>query len=143
MTRSTSWAIRRACVGPGSGTVTKDWKGFAAVFTADALFDISHDVPGCIVKGADNIAETARVPLIGSTTVHHGHCPEIEITSDTTAKGIWAMEDVIRWSEESDCALRALRGYGHYLETYERVGGDWLIKTLKLTRLKVDIDKRV
>ena len=26
-------------------------------------------------------------------SVHHGHTPNIEIKSDTTATGIWAMED--------------------------------------------------
>ena len=32
-------------------------------------------------------------------TVHHGHMPDIEITSPTTAKGIWAMEDKLRFAD--------------------------------------------
>ena len=31
-----------------------------------------------------------------------------------------------------------LTGYGHYHETYERIGGEWKIKTLLLTRLRMD-----
>ena len=31
-------------------------------------------------------------------TVHHGHMPEIELTSPTTARGIWAMEDMLRYA---------------------------------------------
>ena len=63
--------------------------------------------------------------------------PEIEITSPTTAKGIWAMEDVLRWPEGAP--MKTLQGYGHYHETYERVDGRWLIKSLRLSRLRVDV----
>jgi hypothetical protein len=59
--------------------------------------------------------------------------PEIELTSATTAKGIWAMQDLLRWPDG-----RELSGYGHYHETYQRVDGAWRIKTLKLTRLRMD-----
>jgi hypothetical protein len=69
-------------------------------------------------------------------TVHHGHMPEIEITSDDTATGIWAMEDKLRWPEGSPIGW--MHGYGHYHETYERVDGAWRIKTLTLTRLRID-----
>jgi hypothetical protein len=31
-----------------------------------------------------------------------------------------------------------LDGYGHYHETYEKVSGDWRIKSSKLTRLHMD-----
>ena len=32
-----------------------------------------------------------------------------------------------------------LVGYGHYHETYEKIDGQWRIKTSKLTRLREDI----
>jgi SnoaL-like domain len=118
---------------------TKDWEGFKAVFTADAVFDISQDVPGCILVGPEKVAATVSVPLTGCVSVHHGHCPEIEITSETTATGIWAMEDMLRWSQESASPNQTLHGYGHYMETYERIDGSWRIKTMKLQRLRVDV----
>ena len=121
---------------------TKDWRGFEGLFTRDAVFDISDDVPGCVVTGAAKIAETASVPLADVVSVHHGHCPEIELTSDTTAKGIWAMEDKLRWAENSTAPIRTLHGYGHYHETYECIAGRWHIKTMKLTRMRVDIEKK-
>lgn len=34
---------------------TKDWNGFAAVFAPDAAFDISEDVPDCILVGREKI----------------------------------------------------------------------------------------
>ena len=121
---------------------TKDWEGFKAVFAPDALFDISQDVPGCILTGPHKIAEAASVPLMGCVSVHHGHCPEIELTSDATARGIWAMEDMLRWSDEANSPIKGLHGYGHYHETYTKLDGVWRIQTMKLTRLRVDIEHR-
>jgi hypothetical protein len=69
--------------------------------------------------------------------VHQGHAPEIEITSSTTARGIWAMEDRLRWPPGGRFAT--LDGYGHYHETYEKIAGKWKIKSSKLTRLRVDV----
>ncbi len=121
---------------------TKDWPGFRDLFTEDALFDISDDIPGCVVTGADNIVQTVSEPLADVVSVHHGHCPEIELTSDATATGIWAMEDMLWWPENSSAPIRALHGYGHYHETYECIDGHWVIKTMKLRRLRVDITRR-
>jgi hypothetical protein len=60
--------------------------------------------------------------------------PEIELTSPTTANGIWAMEDMLRWPDG-----RELHGYGHYTETYAKIGNHWRIRTLVLTRLRLDM----
>ena len=116
---------------------SQDWDGFAAQFAADAVFDISDDLPDTVVHGAANIADKARTSLVGCQSVHHGHCPEIELLSPTTARAIWAMEDMLRWGDPS-APIRELHGYGHYHETYEKIAGRWVIKTLKLTRMRVD-----
>ena len=34
--------------------------------------------------------------------------------------------------------LAEFQAYGHYYETYEKVAGQWKIKSLKLTRLRVE-----
>jgi uncharacterized protein (TIGR02246 family) len=122
---------------------TRDWDGFAGLFVEDALFDISDDVPGAIMRGRAAIVEAASVPLARCRSVHHGHCPEIEILSPTEARAIWAMEDILRWDEgASDISLRSLHGFGHYHETYEKRNGRWRIKTMKLTRLLVEHEPR-
>jgi hypothetical protein len=119
---------------------TKQWSGWEEVFTADATMDVSEEQPPgstermSIVKGRDNIIPFVSKVLDGVVTVHHGHMPEIEITSDTAARGIWSMEDKLRWPD----GKTTLHGYGHYHETYEKAGGKWRIKTLKLTRLRND-----
>ncbi|ETB51658.1 bile-acid 7-alpha dehydratase, partial [Mycobacterium avium subsp. paratuberculosis 10-8425] len=67
-------------------------------------------------------------------TAHQVHNPEIELTSATTARGTWALQDVVRFGPGI-----TLVGYGHYHETYENIDGQWFIKSSKLTRLREDI----
>jgi uncharacterized protein (TIGR02246 family) len=111
---------------------TKDWAGMRAVFTDDVVMDTSSSGGG-VIAGADDFMAFLEPTLEGVVTVHHGHMPEIEITSPTTATGIWSMEDMLRWPDGTE-----MHGYGHYLETYEKVDGEWRIKTLTLTRLRTD-----
>ncbi len=76
--------------------------------------------------------------LADTVTVHHGHMPEIALTSATTATGIWAMFDWVDWSKTAT-PERTFQGYGHYNEEYEKgADGRWRIKRLHLTRLRVD-----
>ena len=79
-----------------------------------------------------------EVSLDDVVTVHHGHMPEIEVTSPTTATGTWAMEDKLRWPEGSP--IKIMHGYGHYHETYTKVDGHWRIATTRLSRLRIDIE---
>ncbi|MGF7150211.1 hypothetical protein FHS96_003869 [Sphingomonas zeicaulis] len=118
---------------------TKDWNTFRTLFTADAAFDIRDDVPGCLMIGPDAIASAASGPLEGCISVHHGHCPEIDILSDVEAQGIWAMEDILRWSADSALPGQTLHGFGHYFERYAKADGAWRISALKLQRLRVDV----
>jgi uncharacterized protein (TIGR02246 family) len=110
----------------------KDWDGMRQVFADDVVMDTTESGGG-IVNGADEFIAFLRKTLDGTVTVHQGHTPEIEILSDTTAQGIWALHDIVIWPT----GMR-LDGYGHYYETYERIAGDWRIKSSKLTRLHMD-----
>jgi ketosteroid isomerase-like protein len=121
---------------------TKDYAALRNVFADDAVFDAScslsieptEDSAAWIHSGGDAIAafiESAVKPL---RTVHHGHCHEIEVLSDTEARGVIAMEDQI-WDETG--TTMTLHGMGHYHETYVKVGGQWRIKTSRISRLHV------
>jgi uncharacterized protein (TIGR02246 family) len=112
---------------------TKDWAAMRQVFTDDVVMDTTAS-GGTVVTGADEIMSFLLGVIGDVVTVHHGHTPEIELTSATTATGIWAMEDMLRWPDG-----REMHGYGHYHETYEKAGGAWRIKTLTLTRLRTDV----
>jgi SnoaL-like domain len=115
---------------------TKEWSEFTTVFAADAVLDTTADGAGVVV-GNREIAEFVQSVVGDVTTVHHGHSPEIEVISPTSATGIWAMEDKLWWPDDSS-SVRAMHGYGHYRETYEKVSEEWHIKALTLTRLRVD-----
>jgi uncharacterized protein (TIGR02246 family) len=111
---------------------TKDWAAMRQVFTDDVVMDTTESGGGRI-EGADDFMAFLEETLGAVITVHHGHMPEIELTSPTTASGIWAMEDELWWPDGSH-----LHGYGHYHETYEKVGGAWRIASSTLTRLRMD-----
>lgn len=111
---------------------TKDWAALRHVFTDDVVVDTT-DSGGSVVTGADAFIAVLQRLLDGVLTVHHGHMPEIALTSATTASGIWAMEDLLRFPDGSE-----LHGWGHYHETYEKSEGTWRIKSLRLTRLRLD-----
>ena len=117
---------------------TKDWTRYAALFADDVLFDISTGEHECVLRSPQAIVEMASAGLKDCVSVHHGHCPEITVTSATTAEGVWAMEDTLRWNEGAASSIRTLHGYGHYIESYRRIEGNWRIQSLKLTRHRVD-----
>jgi len=72
----------------------------------------------------------------GIVSVHHGHNSEIAFTSDIAAAAIWSMTD--RLFLPSGAPFAQMTGYGHYHETYERIDGSWKLKTLRMTRLRVE-----
>jgi uncharacterized protein (TIGR02246 family) len=112
---------------------TKDWTAFRTVFTDDVVIDTTGS-GGPRIEGADEFLTFLRGGLAEAVTVHHGHTPEIALTSPTTATGIWAMADLVRWPDGS-----RLTGYGHYHETYRKDESGWRIASSALTRLHMDI----
>ena len=116
---------------------TKDWDGFRDVFAADAEMDMRPEAgERGLVHGNQAIADFVRGVVGDVETVHHGHMPEIDLSSATTATGVWAMEDLLRWPAGG--RLTSMHGWGHYHETYIKAGDAWLIQTLTLTRLRQD-----
>ena len=112
---------------------TKDWAGMREVFTDEVLTDTTESGGG-IIRGGDEFIESLQLFIADVVTVHHGHMPEIQLTSVTTATGVWAMEDMLRWPNGLE-----LHGFGHYHETYEQREGSWRIASMTLTRLRTDV----
>ncbi|MCV7279859.1 nuclear transport factor 2 family protein [Mycolicibacterium flavescens] len=112
---------------------TKDWAGWRALFVDDFVSDTTP-AGGKRIEGADEFVGFTRKSLRNQATVHQVHAPEIELTSATTARGVWALEDVVRFGPGVN-----LRGYGHYHETYEKLDGQWRFTSSTLTRLREDI----
>jgi NADPH:quinone reductase-like Zn-dependent oxidoreductase len=120
---------------------TKDWKGLGDCLTEDCYFDCTQeagvDEPW---RGVEEIVGNIRRSFANAVTVHHAHMPEIEITSPTTARAIWAMEDQLRFP---GLPTVELVGYGHYHEEYRvRSDGRWRISSFRLTRLRSDVERR-
>ena len=112
---------------------TKDWEAFRRVFTEDVVVDTTAS-GGSATTGVDEFLAYLRDALAGTTTVHHGHMPEITLTSDTTATGVWALHDIVIWPN----GMR-LDGYGHYHEAYVKGEDGWRIAASTLTRLHTDL----
>jgi hypothetical protein len=58
-------------------------------------------------------------------TAHHGHHPEIELTSETSATGIWALWDTVIDVEHG----LTIRGAAFYRDEYVKLDGAWKIKS--------------
>lgn len=113
----------------------KLWDDWGKVFAAGCTMEVPE--ADMSVTGRDEIVRTVSTALTGSTTTHHGHMPEIEITGEGTAKGIWAMFDYVQWPKDDETTW-GLQGYGHYIEQYVVEDGGWRIARTKLERLRVD-----
>jgi hypothetical protein len=118
---------------------TKQWDKWRLLFADDCRFEASR-----IWHDPDEWVRDLSASLQEMTTVHHGHMPEIRFTGADTARGIWAMVDHLEWDRADRPETHGLLGYGHYEDEYRRIGGEWKISFLRLTRLRADelVDER-
>lgn len=129
-------AIRRIFAARLRVMDTKQWHLYGSMHTEDVVSETFD--PANPVVGREALTSAIRSVLDGKvyvSSVHHGHTPEIRLTSDNSAEGIWAMEDELWWM--NDDVEEHLHGYGHYHERYRKVKGEWLISHRRLTRLRV------
>lgn len=131
------------------GVDQKDAVLLRRVFAADAVADFRgaatdpqngvNAVPDSTtdpLHGRETIVESIIGSVTPLVTVHHGSIPEIEIVDEHNATAIWPMVDWLRMP--AGWSVSEMVGFGHYDETYVREDGAWRIKTMKLTRLRVD-----
>lgn len=117
----------------------KDWAYWASeVWAPDACLEVPE--ANMVVEPRDKLIEWVSQSVGDQVSVHHGHMPDIEFTSDISAKVIWAMEDRLYRSAQyplADGSIQ-LHGFGHYHETYVKLESGWRLKTSRLTRLRVE-----
>ena len=120
----------------------KHWDEWNAVFTDDVTA-VYQGVPGANKSaGLTELHCNGRTDLVAKVSgflsrgisIHHGHMPEIELTTATTARGIWAMVDYLLLPEFT------FKGYGHYNEDYVKENGQWKMKRILLTRLHCELE---
>jgi hypothetical protein len=120
---------------------TEQWDAWAECFTPDLTVDTSDEFKGVegdkIVRGRDKMIEQTRRIMAGSISMHQVMEPEIELTSATTAKGIWSMRDRTEFPEgvKAPGPFTVVEGLGYYYETYEKRDGRWQIASTKLVRI--------
>jgi SnoaL-like domain len=120
----------------------RDWDLWRReVFAVDATLDVPE--ADLVVTGIDNIIAWVADATADQVSVHHGHDPNIEITSEETATGVWAMEDRLYRTKQHPLrdGSTYLHGFGHYHETYVRRSEGWRLKSTRLTRLRIEMSK--
>lgn len=108
----------------------QNWEELASLFTADGTFT-PHDVDGSVVRRMEGPADIARsIPAsVGpdAVLVHHLFSDRIDVESATSARGVWAMEDLIRRPASSgpdgQPRFTSMHGYGHYRPRFAKVDG--------------------
>ena len=100
----------------------KQWDQLAQLFAADAT--VCYSSGKYEFKGVDQIMHFLSESLgeaRGSVTIHHGHHPEIELLSDTSARGTWALYNYMFNVKET----RGIRIGAYYEDTYVKLAGAW------------------
>ena len=116
----------------------KRWAELADCFAPDATS--SYDDGKYSFQGRDQIigfleGALGRPSMI---TMHHGHHPEIELTSPTTATGTWYLEDQVIDAERNTM----LRGAAFYHDAYVKRDGAWKLQSTGYVRTFEEVQDR-
>ena len=117
----------------------QDWELWRdEVWAPDARLEVPE--MGYNVEPRDKLIEWVAGQSTEQVSVHHGHMPIIDITSDTTATGLWAMEDRIyrTLAQPLNGETSFVLGFGHYHESYVKLDVGWRIQSTRLTRLRTE-----
>lgn len=111
---------------------TADMDLLAGLFTEDVTVDYRGGGYRVNLSGRENMLEfLANSFNSGSVAMHHGHMPEITLTGEDTATGIWYLEDVFISLE----AQSHTHGTAIYKDEYRRENGVWKIARTEYDRV--------
>ena len=124
---------------------TKDWDTLSSTFAPNARSMYSGGKYS--FEGRDAIMEFLSDSLGPKdvATLHHAHTPEIEIISETSARGTWYLEDFVISQDagtEHMPAGTVLHGTGIYSDEYQKIGGEWKISVTGYERIFEDRQPR-
>jgi len=108
----------------------KLWDEMEEVWVEDAVADYGMGIE--LLQGRKAIMEKKKKNLDRDSmiSVHQGHNPEIEITSEITAKGVWVLNDRLIIQ-----TIATLNGWRYYEDEYVKVSGEWKKKSTKITNI--------
>ena len=116
----------------------KLWDEIAGCFTTDAV--AAYSGGGYTFEGRDAIVDFLRRSM-GAETFHSSHKmhnPEIDLTGPDTAKGIWALDDIVidtKWDI-------TIRGASFYEDDYVKRDGRWMIARTSYKRVFEELQPR-
>jgi bile-acid 7alpha-dehydratase len=108
----------------------KLWDEMEEVWVEDGVADYGMGIE--LLQGRKAIIEFLKKNLGRDSMIsaHQGHNPEIEITSDTTAKGVWVLNDRLIIQ-----TIATSSGWRYYEDEYVKVNGEWKKKSTKITNI--------
>lgn len=106
---------------------TQNWDMWRECFIPEVVIETFDFEEKFRSEGVDELIGNCEKLLHGAKTVHQVHNPEITILSDTDAKAIWALHDILKWPEPNMFGLTSMIGYGTYEETYVKTPAGWRI----------------
>lgn len=117
---------------------SKRWAELADCFAPDATS--SYDSGRYSFQGRDQILGFLERALGQPTmiTMHHGHHPEISLTSPTTAIGTWYLEDQVIDAKRNTM----LRGAAFYHDEYVKLDGAWKLQSTGYLRTFEEVQDR-
>jgi hypothetical protein len=109
----------------------KQWTELRDVFTEDVT--VTYDKGRYSADGLDAVIGflLGTLERTDVASMHQVHCPELEITSSTTAKGVWYFHDHVVNPGEVSGGMPGhsiLQGAGFYEDVYIKIAGEWKIK---------------
>jgi hypothetical protein len=115
----------------------KRWAELATCFTPEAKS--SYGDGKYAFDGRDAIMRFLESSMPRTMlTSHRVHHPEIELTSATTATGVWALDDVVIETRGGF----TVRGAGFYRDEYIKVDGEWKICATGYERIYEEVESR-
>jgi hypothetical protein len=124
---------------------TKDFQLLRSVFSDNGVVDFRDAMLARddtkLWHDPDKFCEDTGLATRGVITIHHGFPPEISVTSEQEAEGVWPFEDLV-WVKEPNPLLpfKRLRGYGYYREKYRKTTAGWKILSTYISRLHMEAE---
>lgn len=114
------------------GIDTADLELLATLFTDDLGVDYRGGTYRVRLTGRDNMLEFLASSFhSGAVAMHHGHMPEITLTGENEAEGIWYLEDIFINLESQTHTI----GSAIYRDQYRRENEAWKIARTEYDRV--------
>ncbi len=114
------------------GIDTADIALLGTLFTEDLTVDYRGGTYRVRLEGRDNMLEfLANSFHSDAVAMHHGHMPEITLTGEDSAEGLWYLEDIFINVEQKSHTI----GSAIYKDVYRREDGVWKIARTEYDRV--------